>query len=204
MSDQASELGDTIAAMRACGAHRADPVRFSFIEALARRGARHTGAARAVLEARLAEVVADYIARQRTAGGAAAGMAPVARAPGRPVGPIAGLVARLNGGAADDTAGSELKAMRTMGRTWARLSADRQLTQSRASLPAQTGPLNSHRLVLQALQQMQALSPEYLQHFIAHVDGLRALALADHPPGREPADRSSGVPPRRKAGRARG
>jgi hypothetical protein len=47
-------------AMRARGAERFDPVGFRFIEALARRTAAHRGAARRVLDHRLAKALADY------------------------------------------------------------------------------------------------------------------------------------------------
>ncbi len=53
----------TIDALRARGAHRFDPVRFRFIEALARRTAAHGGQARQMLDRRLAEVLAEYAAR---------------------------------------------------------------------------------------------------------------------------------------------
>ena len=43
-----------IAALRARGAADADPLRFRYVEALARRAAAHEGAARAVLDAKLA------------------------------------------------------------------------------------------------------------------------------------------------------
>ena len=43
--------------MRARGAHQLDPVRFQFIEALSRRAARHSGAARAVMDCKLAQAL---------------------------------------------------------------------------------------------------------------------------------------------------
>ncbi len=42
-------------------------------------------------------------------------------------------------------------------------------------VPSDAGPLNSHRLVSQALRTLQALSPAYLEHFANHVDALMAL-----------------------------
>lgn len=49
--------------LRARGAACFDPVRFRFIEALARRAAVHGGAARRVLDCKLAKVLADYTDR---------------------------------------------------------------------------------------------------------------------------------------------
>ena len=53
----------TIDALRARGADRLDPVRFRFIEALARRSAAAQGDARRVLDGRLATVLDEYTAR---------------------------------------------------------------------------------------------------------------------------------------------
>lgn len=50
----------TIEAWRARGAHQLDPVRFRFIEALARRAAEHGGDTRRILEDKLAKLVATY------------------------------------------------------------------------------------------------------------------------------------------------
>ncbi|MDO9600059.1 MAG: DUF2894 domain-containing protein [Azoarcus sp.] len=49
--------------LRARGAAHFDPVRFRFIESLARRAAAHGGAARRELDRRLAKLVADYADR---------------------------------------------------------------------------------------------------------------------------------------------
>jgi hypothetical protein len=63
-----------LAAWRHDGAHRLDPVRFSFLEALARRAAGLTGAARQLLDDKLAQGVAAYGERLKAAGaGAGAG-----------------------------------------------------------------------------------------------------------------------------------
>jgi len=53
----------TIDALRARGADRLDPVRFRFIEALARRSATERGDARRALDGRLARVLDEYTAR---------------------------------------------------------------------------------------------------------------------------------------------
>ena len=101
----------------------------------------------------------------------------------------------------------ELKSQQLFGRQWARLGAERQLHLSHAAAPLQAGPLNSQRLVLQALQQMQALSPDYLQHFLAQVEGLRALAQIEaaqiRPPNR-PTGPKVGQTPAQKSGQTHG
>lgn len=50
-----------------------------------------------------------------------------------------------------------------------------QLRQALAAAPADAGPLNSASVVHRALTRMQALSPEYLRHFLAYVDAVSAL-----------------------------
>lgn len=55
--------GERIAALDRLGAARNDPVRFRFIEALARRAREHRGASRRLLEARLEKAVDDCAAR---------------------------------------------------------------------------------------------------------------------------------------------
>lgn len=49
------------------GASRSDPVRFRFIEALARRARERRGASRRILDARLAQALADYAERDARA-----------------------------------------------------------------------------------------------------------------------------------------
>jgi hypothetical protein len=73
------------------------------------------------------------------------------------------------------TGPGELKVAREARSTWARLGAQRQLARSLAQAPANAGPLNSHQLLLRALQQMQQLSSGYLLHFMAYAQTLLEL-----------------------------
>lgn len=66
------ELDAAIAALRAHGAHRVDPGRFAFIEALARRTRMQQGVLRRLLDQRLAQAVAAYGARCDTDAASAA------------------------------------------------------------------------------------------------------------------------------------
>jgi hypothetical protein len=58
-----------IAALRMTGADRLDPVRFHFIEALARRVARAPGDVKRILDGKLREALAAYQATLRTHAG---------------------------------------------------------------------------------------------------------------------------------------
>ena len=81
-------------------------------------------------------------------------------------------------------------------RTWSRLSAEQRLAQSRATLPDNAGPLNSHHLVHRALTLMQSLSPDYLEHFVGYVDALQWLEQANEAAAAEPR---AGAPKRSAA-----
>lgn len=165
-----------LAAWRADGADRVDPLRFRFVEALARRVAAHAGPARGHLDDRLAQALAAYA---RTVAQTPPG--PPAPAPAVPgPGPVAGLVDAL-GGLAPAGAEPELKALREFRRHWTLLRADQRLHQSRADVPDQAGPLNSQHLVHRTLAVLRELSPEYLDGFMAQVDALLWLEALQAP-----------------------
>jgi len=205
MPPRHAEWGDspTIDALQAMGAQRLDPVRFAYAQALASRAAAQGEAVQAVLQPRLQQALADLSAVVESAGvseqpqpGASSPHASI-----RAASPLGELLARLNrpaSGTASGTAATmaggaptELRALSQHRSTWASLAVKQQLNRSLAQAPENTGPLNSQRLVLRALQQLQALSPAYLQRFMAHVDALvwleqhhAALAAPPSPPPR--------------------
>lgn len=86
-------------------------------------------------------------------------------------------------GAATVAGREELSAVRRFRRVWASGRSQDQLARASARKPVNAGPLNSHALVLQALDLMQELSPDYLHHFLLHVESLQWLqAVRDAPP----------------------
>jgi len=178
-SDAALGIDATIEAWRQRGDHRFDPVRFHFIEALARRAAGYGGDARRLLDERLQTHMAAYAEALQKSREATKVISDDALEPtGRSA--LAELVAHLGQHASPLTAGStpspvpsgELKTLSYFKSTWSRLSADRRLHQSLAKVPENAGPLNSHHLVHRALTLMRDLSPEYLNKFMSYVDGL--------------------------------
>lgn len=201
MTGQGSEPGAIIAALRERGADRFDPVRFRFIEALARRTAGQQGAAREVLDGRLAQALADYEARLAQAAGESG--QPVASEEMAGGSPLAELLALIGQPVSEEPAGSldkiglrhaeapgELKSMQYFRSTWSKLSVDKQLAQALEKAPENAGPLNSHHLVLQSLRQMRDISPEYLKRFMSYVDALFWLDQAD---GSRSAGQKSGA-----------
>ena len=172
----------TIEAWRQRGDHRFDPVRFRFIEALARRTAAHGGAARRLLDEKLQSHIDAYgEALQKSRESAdAADVAPANAPAPMQRSALAELVEHIGQHAPPSAIGAipaqapsgELKTLSYFKSTWSRLSADRRLTQSLAKVPENAGPLNSHHLVHRALTLMRDLSPEYLNKFMSYVDGL--------------------------------
>jgi Protein of unknown function (DUF2894) len=175
-----------IEALRAQGAARLDPVRFRQIEAMARRAAGHDADTQGLLAARLQPLLAACAQRVAAAGTPeAAAVAPkpapsaladllahLARHAAPPLPPVPGSAG------ADAPAPVELKALRLYRSTWSRLSVDQRLTQSRAKVPEQAGPLNTQRLLHQALLVMRDASPDYLQRFMQQVEALLWLDQA--------------------------
>ena len=204
MPDATSEAG---------GLPRRDRVRARLAEALARRAGAHAGAVRSVLDARLAAM------RERIAGSSATTVDTDApRGAGAPL-PARGLLAELVDHAARQKAGSapavparspeassskpgagtaaDPGTLQFFKRTWSRLSADQRLAQSRASLPDNAGPLNSHHLVHRSLTLMRELSPEYLERFVGYVDALQWLEQSGEAAAQEAAGAPRPAPARR-------
>ena len=181
-SEETCAAGATIDAWRERGDHRFDPVRFRFIEALARRSTAHGGDARRILDDKLAKLLAAYgedVAQAASAEGTASRQDPPHRSA------LADLVDHVARHAPPQANGlpssPELKTLSYFRSTWSRLNADRRLTQSQASVPENAGPLNSHQLVHRSLALMRELSPEYLHRFMSYVD---ALSWVDQANGR--------------------
>lgn len=180
----------TLDSLRAEGAHRHDPVRFHYLEVLARRLPGQPVAVQQVLAARLHAAVAAYAERARLA----AGVAGHSQAPAAPAAPVASsalaqlnrdLSAQAQAQADVDMARAghgaslpEMKSVRQFSAVWSQISAERQLAQALRRGPENAGPLNSHRLMLRSLSLMQSLSPDYLRRFLSQVDSLLWLEQA--------------------------
>lgn len=195
----------------------ADAVRARFAQALARRAQAHTGAARRVLDERLAALAATphdsplkppLESRQDSRQDLPLRSplpSPHHAPPAGPQAPHAGALAQLvayaarqktvpvlaavdtpREGVSTKGVDSDTRTVQFFKRTWSRLSADRRLAQSRATLPENAGPLNSHHLVHRSLTLMRELSPEYLECFVAYVDALQWLEQANEATAQEP------------------
>jgi hypothetical protein len=172
----------------------ADPVSWRVLEGLARRAARQPpGRLRERLVARLverAQAALPALPAPTAAPGLPAPLAPLAA-----LSELSELVARLQVGA-----GPELRSVQLHRRTWSTLRLARRMAEVSAPVPEQLGPLNSQVLVTRALQQLQALSPDYLQRFLTQVDALAALAPLR---ATEVADKPARAAPRKAPARRR-
>jgi hypothetical protein len=162
----------TLDAWRERGADRLDPLRFAFIDAFERRAAAHTGAARHVLDEKLASLLEAYARKVDLA--ATAGHASSPDGPGR--GTLAELVGYMQDEprhpAGDRAPYPELPALDYFRETWAKVRTEKQLRQSLQPAPGNAGPLNSSSLVHRSLSLMRELSPGYLKQFLSYVDAL--------------------------------
>ncbi|WP_339087877.1 DUF2894 domain-containing protein [Variovorax paradoxus] len=171
----AEQVAADLAAWRERGDDRFDPVRFRFIEAMARRAEAHDGEARRLLDDKVAQLLSAYREALETSRSVDARTEEAE--PGRSA--LAELVAHIarhapppGEGLAENAPAPDLKAVSYFRSTWSKLSADRRLHQSLAKVPDNAGPLNSHHLVHRALILMRDLSPEYLNRFMSYVDSL--------------------------------
>ena len=167
-----------------------DSVRRHFLEALARRAQSLQGAARKRLDDRLRQLLAERAQPSMQ------DPLPVVRAP-RPVSPLAALRAHIaqataaRGLPAEAATAPELQAVRLYRRTWAQLGLQQRLRQAQRRVPTGAGPLNTQRLVHEALASMQQASPAYVHRLMAQVETLlwleQAGAAADPPAPPRPA-----------------
>ena len=195
LPDDMAALQAALAALREADAPRLDPVRFHYIEALWQRTQAAPAGVQRVLVARLQQAVADCRASLPQAQAAApkphapaTRRAPVPTALPPALSPLAALNqhirSRAQGGTAHATsapmpgAAPDMKSVQRFRDVWSHIAADQQVSQAIVQGPENAGPLNSHRLVLHALEQLRCLSPHYLNRFVSQVETLQWLEQA--------------------------
>lgn len=212
---EAGDSSDALAAFRSQGVPASERVRFHFIEALARRAARHEGETRRLLDARVAKALSDHQVRLRSAGQAEGQVQEVLQ-DAKPSA-LAELVRRLDAsssaweGLASAEEGSpampssaELKTLSHFRATWSKLSVSQRLKQSLHQAPGDAGPLNSHGLAVRALKRMQEISPAYVERFVSYFDALVWLERATAKGFQSPAQGvPAGAERKPKSGRGR-
>lgn len=194
--DVSDDARATLDAWRAQGADRVDPVAFATLDAMEQRAQAMEGAARAVLDARIATRLAAYAQQveahadvQKPASDASANDA------------FASLIDAMSRETRDGAPTALLDYFRDV---WQKVSADQQVQQSRDQVPKNAGPLNSSHLVHRALFLMRDLSPGYLRQFLAYADGLawfEDLHAGIAPPAAQAAQAGTAKKPRRTRAR---
>ncbi|ELW9451595.1 DUF2894 domain-containing protein [Burkholderia cenocepacia] len=207
MTGDATQVRAMLDAWREQGADRLDPVGFHRIDALERRAAVLDGAARVLLDARLATLIDGFAKRvARDDGDAEAPRETVQAAAGaRARGVLAALVEGFARDAQADRRGLDPELVDYFRTMWSKVRTEQQYRQSLDQVPRNAGPLNSNSLVHRSLATMRELSPEYLQQFLSYVDALawlEDLAGGGAQPEKE-APRAKAAKPARKTTRAK-
>jgi len=177
------------------------------IEALSRRAALHRGPVRSLLDEKLRALQAAAAAEavlHETSSRPNPNLNPN---PSSPPSPLAGLLAHIARHSAQADEGEalstgptgltgitgltgsrtaspghrELRAVRDYRSTWSRLSVEQRVNQALARVPHNAGPLNTQRLVYQALTVLRDASPAYLHRLVMQVEAL--LWLEQMAPG---------------------
>lgn len=194
----------TLAAWRAQGADRLNPMRFALIQAMANRAdALADGEAKRVVLVRLAELVRDYAVQVDAASPTAQATSPqdqpATTTPDAVTLPgllhhLASLSAPVDARCVSSSVGSlrqrypELPLLDEFRSTWSRVNANRQVRQSEEQVHENAGPLNSNHLVHRALSMMRDVSPGYLHQFLEYLDALawvEQLHLCTEPAAKE-------------------
>ncbi len=176
------------------------------IEALSRRAALYQGPVRSLLDERL-RVLQAAAAAEAVLHETSSRPNPNPN-PSSPPSPLAGLLAHfaqhsmqadesdalstgltgLTGLTGSRTAlpgHRELRAVRDYRSTWSRLSVEQRVNQALARVPHNAGPLNTQRLVHQALTVLRDASPAYLHRLVMQVEALLWLEqLGQGAPGK--------------------
>jgi hypothetical protein len=196
-------------ALRASDAAARDPVRFAYLDALARRAATQAEPIRQSLNARIIAAASELAGRPRPepAEVVQTGSSPLADLltyisqhahadlDAKQTATEAAAASRnfrrnsKNSATARSSQAQELKSVSYFRKEWSKLSSEQQLTQTLAQAPENAGPMNSQHLVLRSLQVMRDIAPDYLQGFMSYIDTLIWLENAD--PTKPAAGRSS-------------
>lgn len=166
--------------LRDKGAARVDPARMAQLEALARRLVDQPDGVRALLHERLEfamQALEERVAQVPGLLPARARAASAHRLPQLPRAPDS----------------SDMSSVVRFRRSWANGRAQERVAAATARKPRNAGPLNSHMLVLQSLDMMQALPGDYLRRFLTHIETLLWLETA------QAQGSPAGKPKRKKA-----
>lgn len=190
-----ADLDAQLAQLQAAGAALHDPVGWHYLQTLAQRARQQPPGVQARLRHKLLQTLENWPEKTDpcvppSAAGPASGSAS-APTPAQAPSPLAALLQDMAPTPTENAYPSRqadpairlgesprIRQLRAQLRQWA---VQQQFSQAMALAPQNAGPINSHRLVLRALERMRAISPDYLQRFMVHLDTLMALHEQQHP-----------------------
>lgn len=168
--------------LQEAGAAQRDPVGWHYLEVLERRTQAQQGPAQALLHAKWRQALQQFEARAMAADAQAQ---PQARAaPTSPTALLAALVQEMAPARMADSGSGRSTALEPSGesprvaqfrRQLRQISVQKRVSKAIAQAPQNAGPINSHMLVLRALELMRANAPNYLQRFMSLADTLLCL-----------------------------
>lgn len=188
-TDPSVDVQAMIEALQRDGVDRFDPVRFHYIEVLARRAGAQRDSVQRILVKKLAQAVQALNQRHAHAQRDAARSVATPEVNGRrpTLGDLVRHVAQQAPDKADGRSGAstaprtELKSVRYFRNTWSRLSAEKQVARALDRAPKNAGPINSHLVALRSLALMRDASPDYLHRFLSYVETLQRLDQSEQP-----------------------
>lgn len=176
---------ELLARLRLAGAARVDAVGWHYLEVLAERSRKLSGAAHALLDHKLLLALHEFSRRMDAQPDSdAAGPVTSSALPS----PLAQLLQEMSspGSAVSDAIADPLKPWRRENprvqqfrKQLRKISVQKQVSRAIAQGPQNAGPINSHMLVLRALGLMRDISPDYLNRFMTHLDTLLCLEEAE-------------------------
>jgi hypothetical protein len=165
-----------IEALRSRGAERLDPMRLVQLEALFRRQADQPEPVRVLVRKKLESALAQLQERLdqapkpiSTRTEALPRNAPKP-APRKPM--STSKSAPAAGWGLPPQATEELASVSRFRRAWSGIRAQDSVVLASSQKPNNAGPLNSHVLIAQSLDMMQALPGDYLRRFVTHAESL--------------------------------
>ena len=167
-------IAGTIEALRVRGAAVSDPVRFRYVDSLARRLADADASLQPLLEEKL-RLAVERLAAGMDRSDATALPQAVGETAAEPQNSAAELPFTLSGLPA--TAPRELRSAERFRESWGRMRAAEDVEEAINRQPEGAGPLNSHALMVRTLTLMRELSPGYLNRYLGRAEALLWLEL---------------------------
>lgn len=104
----------------------------------------------------------------------------------------------------NEVAPAPMRSVQRFGRAWSRWASQERMARALQQGPDNAGPLNSHRLAIRALAQVQNASPAYAAHLMAQLDALHLLLQGTAPEAQvKPVTVPTAAPAKARAPRRR-